>query len=55
MKLIYKGTYKGTIDEFDGRKEVKNAVKYKEADSTDELMKIIMIPRKERNCRYSIV
>ncbi|MBQ8659742.1 MAG: DUF3267 domain-containing protein [Bacilli bacterium] len=44
MKLIYKGTYKGIVDEFDGRKELKNAVKYKEADSTDELMKIIMWP-----------
>lgn len=44
MKLIYKGTYKGVIDEFDGREEFKNAVKFKEADSTDELMKIIMWP-----------
>ena len=32
MKLIYKGKYKGIVEEFDSSQNIKNATKYKEAD-----------------------
>ena len=44
MKLIYKGKYKGVVEEFDSSKSIKNAVKYKEADTIEEMAKIITIP-----------
>lgn len=44
MKLIYKGKYKGEIEEFDSSLNIKNATKYKEADSLEEMSKIITIP-----------
>ncbi len=44
MKLIYKGKYEGIVEEFESAKKVKNATKYKEADSLDEMAKIITIP-----------
>jgi Zn-dependent protease with chaperone function len=44
MKLIYKGKYDGVIEEFSSSKNIKNATKYKEADSLEEMAKIITIP-----------
>lgn len=44
MKLIYKGKYKGVVEEFASSKKVKNAVKYKEADTLEEMAKIITLP-----------
>lgn len=44
MKLIYKGKYDGEIEEFPSSKNIKNATKYKEADSLEEMSKIITIP-----------
>ena len=44
MKLIYKGKYNGEIEEFASSKNIKNATKYKEADSLEEMSKIITIP-----------
>ncbi len=44
MKLIYKGKYKGIVEEFESSKNIKNAVKYKEADSLEEMSKIITLP-----------
>jgi hypothetical protein len=44
MKLIYKGKYKGVVEEFESSKNIKNAVKYKEADTLEEMAKIITIP-----------
>ena len=44
MKLIYKGKFNGVVDEFPNAKDVKGATKYKEANSTEELSKIIAIP-----------
>lgn len=41
MKLIYKGKYTGTIEEFPGIKDVKNAVKYVEAETVLELFEIL--------------
>lgn len=44
MKLVYKGKYKGVVEEFESSKNIKNAVKYKEADTLEEMAKIITIP-----------
>ena len=44
MKLVYKGKYKGVVEEFETSKNIKNAVKYKEADTLEEMSKIITIP-----------
>ena len=44
MKLIYKGKYNGVVEEFESSKNIKNAVKYKEADTLEEMAKIITIP-----------
>lgn len=44
MKLIYKGKYKGIIEEFESSKLIKNAVKYDEADDIDEMYRIIIVP-----------
>ena len=44
MKLIYKGKYKGIVEEFESSKSIKNATKYEEADSLEEMTKIITIP-----------
>lgn len=44
MKLIYKGKYNGEIEEFASAKNIKNATKYKEADSLEEMSKIITLP-----------
>lgn len=44
MKLIYKGKYNGVVEEFESSKNIKNAVKYKEADSLEEMAKIITLP-----------
>ena len=44
MKLIYKGKYKGIVEEFESSKSIKNATKYEEADSLEEMAKIITIP-----------
>lgn len=44
MKLIYKGKYKGIIEEFESSKLIKNAVKYDEADDIDEMYRIIIFP-----------
>ena len=37
MKLIYKGKYKGVVEEFDSSKNVKNSTKFNEADSIEEM------------------
>lgn len=44
MKLVYKGKFNGVVEEFASAKKVKDAVMYKEADSVDELSKIIAWP-----------
>ena len=44
MKMIYKGKYNGIVEEFDSSKNIKNAVKFKEADTLEEMAKIITIP-----------
>ena len=44
MKLIYKGKYNGVVEEFESSKNIKNATKYREADSLEEMAKIITIP-----------
>ena len=44
MKLIYKGKYKGKVEEFKSSKNIKGAVKYKEADTLEEMTKIITFP-----------
>ena len=44
MKLIYKGRYNGEIEEFESSKNIVNAIKYKEADTVEEMAKIITLP-----------
>ena len=44
MKLIYKGKYNGEIEEFESSKNIVNATKYKEADTVEEMAKIITLP-----------
>lgn len=44
MKIVYKGKFNGVVEEFESAKNVKGATKYKEADTMDELAKIITIP-----------
>lgn len=44
MKLIYKGRYNGEIEEFESSKNILNATKYKEADTVEEMAKIITLP-----------
>lgn len=44
MKLIYKGKYKGVVEEFESSKNIKGATKYREADTLEEMTKIITIP-----------
>jgi len=44
MKLIYKGKYNGEIEEFESSKNIVNAIKYKEADTVEEMAKIITLP-----------
>lgn len=44
MKLVYKGKYNGIVEEFESSKNIKKAVKYKEADNLEEMAKIITIP-----------
>ena len=44
MKLIYKGRYNGEIEEFESSKNIVNATKYKEADTVEEMAKIITLP-----------
>ena len=41
MKLIYKGKYNGEIEEFESSKNIVNATKYKEADTVEEMAKIM--------------
>lgn len=45
MKLIFKGRYNGSIDDFTDRINVKNAVKYEEAENTEELTKLLKKPQ----------
>ena len=44
MKLIYKGKYNGEVEEFESSKNIVNAIKYKEADTVEEMAKIITLP-----------
>lgn len=44
MKLIYKGKYNGEIEEFESSKNIVSATKYKEADTVEEMAKIITLP-----------
>ena len=44
MKLIYKGKYRRDVEEFESSKKVKGAVKYREAESLEEMTKLIAIP-----------
>lgn len=44
LKLIYKGEYKGEVEVFESARNVKNAVKYEEASTPEELLKAISIP-----------
>lgn len=44
MKLIYIGRYNGEIEEFESSKNIVNAIKYKEADTVEEMAKIITLP-----------
>lgn len=44
MKLIYKGRYNGEIEEFESSKNIVNATKYKEANTVEEMAKIITLP-----------
>jgi hypothetical protein len=41
MKLIYKGKYKGIVEEFESSKSIKNATKYEVVDSLEEMSNII--------------
>lgn len=44
MKLIYKGKYTGKVEEFESAKKVKNAIKYKEVETLEDMVKILTIP-----------
>ncbi len=55
MKLIFKGKYNGVVETFPSSEKIKKATKYKEAENTEEMARILRTPQNIIFCILLIV